>query len=285
MNKIIIQCALLLLLLTNTYAKSMDKKNNFSKDELKAITKAEKIKEETIAKAEAIKVEIIAKAIKDRAIAEIEAIKVKNISEIEAKAISEMKVIETKVGVAKSKAMAEAEAAKIKAELLYEKTIKETKTNSGSEIEVEKKSTKQIENNESTQNNVSEAKNAVENTGVEGNISTLLKKRHIGFQRNKGTLTKQGMKTVFQLAKILQQYPNVKIEIAGYTDSDGSKKLNLKLSQARVDTVKKVLVSKGIDENRLVAKGYGEASPLVPNTSRKNKQKNRRVEIHITNSI
>lgn len=112
-------------------------------------------------------------------------------------------------------------------------------------------------------------------------IRTLLKQHHIGFLPAKGTLTPQGEKTVDALAGILLHHPSIHVEIAGYTDSDGSESFNQKLSQKRVDTVKKRLVSKGISPKRLRAKGYGESHPLVPNTSDENKQKNRRVEITV----
>ncbi len=79
----------------------------------------------------------------------------------------------------------------------------------------------------------------------------------------------------------MREYTTIRIEIAGHTDSDGSEAYNLKLSQSRVDTVKKELISKHIEASRLVAKGYGETKPLVPNTTRANKARNRRVEINI----
>jgi len=278
MNKIMIQSILLIILCTNMYAKNIDKKNDFAKDELKAIKEAEEIKNKTIAKAEATKIKVIAKAIKDRTIAEVEAIKIKNIAEIEVKSISEMKAIKAKAEAAKAKAIAEAEEAKKEAELLYKETIKRIKIKIKPAKKVEKEPLQKIENNESIQD---KAVNQVENSAAEGNISNLLKVRNIEFKRNKAILTQKGIETVVQLSEILNQYPSVHIEIAGYTDSDGSKKFNLNLSQARVNAVKKILVSSGIDESRLVAKGYGEAYPLVPNTSKKNKQKNRRVEIHI----
>ena len=51
------------------------------------------------------------------------------------------------------------------------------------------------------------------------------------------------------------------------------------LSQGRVNNVKRALMQEGIDRNRIKAVGYGETRPLLPNTTRENKQKNRRVEI------
>jgi outer membrane protein OmpA-like peptidoglycan-associated protein len=113
------------------------------------------------------------------------------------------------------------------------------------------------------------------------NIAKLLKVENIEFEVAKESLTPKGLATVDKLAAILKQYPHIKIEIAGHTDSDGNAEFNQKLSQARVDNVKKALISRGIDASRMIAKGYGETKPLVPNDSAENKQKNRRVEINI----
>jgi len=113
------------------------------------------------------------------------------------------------------------------------------------------------------------------------NIAKLMEIENIEFEVAKDTLTPQGLETVNKLVKILKNYPSVRTEIAGYTDSDGNDEFNFKLSQARVDSVKRALVEQGIDAIRLEAKGYGEANPLLPNTTDGNKQANRRVEIHI----
>ena len=113
------------------------------------------------------------------------------------------------------------------------------------------------------------------------NISMLLKSKQISFEVAKDTLTQEGTKTVNELSVILQKYPHIDIEIGGHTDSDGDADFNLQLSQKRVDSVKKALIKEGIDPARIKAIGYGETKPLVPNTTAENKQKNRRVEIHI----
>jgi len=113
------------------------------------------------------------------------------------------------------------------------------------------------------------------------NIANLLKVENIEFEVAKASLTPKGRQTVNKLAEILNKYPDIRIEIAGHTDSDGRADFNQQLSQARVDTVKNALIEQGINTTRLEAVGYGETKPLVPNTSAENKQKNRRVEINI----
>ncbi len=124
-------------------------------------------------------------------------------------------------------------------------------------------------------------KKAAQEKEAKANILKLLKMENIEFNTAKSTLTLKGKNTVNKLASILKRYPEVNIEIAGHTDSDGSDTFNQTLSQSRVDTVKTALISQGVRSKRLVAKGYGESKPLVPNTTGENKQKNRRVEINI----
>jgi outer membrane protein OmpA-like peptidoglycan-associated protein len=73
--------------------------------------------------------------------------------------------------------------------------------------------------------------------------------------------------------------PDVKIEVQGHTDSVGSDKYNLNLSNERAGSVKEYLViNQGIDPNRLLARGYGESKPVGSNKSESGRQRNRRVE-------
>ncbi len=145
-------------------------------------------------------------------------------------------------------------------------TAATTEANSSTtEAEANKKS-------ESAQNNKA---NVIEE------INKLLKVEHIKFDTDSSTLLPEGIETVKKIADILKKYPDAKVEIGGHTDSDGNANYNLKLSQERVDMVKKALVEFGIDANRLTTKGYGETKPLVPNTTAQNKAKNRRVEFKL----
>lgn len=71
------------------------------------------------------------------------------------------------------------------------------------------------------------------------------------------------------------------IEIAGHTDSDGNDEMNMKLSRERAEAVKSALIERGVSEKLLVARGYGETRPKVPNTSPDNKFMNRRIEYKV----
>jgi outer membrane protein OmpA-like peptidoglycan-associated protein/tetratricopeptide (TPR) repeat protein len=83
-------------------------------------------------------------------------------------------------------------------------------------------------------------------------------------------------------ANYLLANPHLNIRINGHTDDLGSNESNLALSQSRSDEVKRYLVSKGIDENRMTAIGYGESKPKTANTDDAARAKNRRTEFEIT---
>ena len=72
------------------------------------------------------------------------------------------------------------------------------------------------------------------------------------------------------------------IELGGHTDNVGADDANMKLSQERVNSVKKYLEGKGVKENRIVALGYGEGQPIASNDNEDGRKLNRRVEVKIT---
>ncbi|MCF1715685.1 OmpA family protein [Flavihumibacter sp. RY-1] len=82
-------------------------------------------------------------------------------------------------------------------------------------------------------------------------------------------------------ADVFVRYPETLIVIEGHTDDTGSDEYNMTLSQKRAESVKAFLASKGITENRMEVKWYGETQPKFPNDSEVNRQKNRRVELAV----
>ncbi len=82
------------------------------------------------------------------------------------------------------------------------------------------------------------------------------------------------------IKRILKDNPNVRIEIQGHTDSQGSFSFNMRLSQARAEAVKEYFVSvHQIPEDRLIARGYGPTKPIADNTTPFGREQNRRVEL------
>ena len=84
-----------------------------------------------------------------------------------------------------------------------------------------------------------------------------------------------------RVAKVLKQYPETTIRIAGYTDSTGSADFNQRLSERRAEGVKNALAGMGVSASRMTTIGYGEGKPIASNQTEAGRQQNRRVEIRI----
>lgn len=106
--------------------------------------------------------------------------------------------------------------------------------------------------------------------------------RGVTFLLNKATLTEEGRTTLDAVADTLKQQDNLKVEIAGHTDSIGSESYNTLLSQQRADSVRTYLIGKGIEDRRMTAVGYGELEPVAGNDTDEGRKANRRVEFRIT---
>lgn len=87
------------------------------------------------------------------------------------------------------------------------------------------------------------------------------------------------------ILNVLEENPELIVEISGHTDSDGADAVNLRLSQARAQSVVTYLTQSGISAQRLMAKGYGETKPIAPNDTPDNKRKNRRIELMVVGSL
>jgi len=102
----------------------------------------------------------------------------------------------------------------------------------------------------------------------------------VTFQTGSATLTVASLGTLDQVAASLRAYPDVRVEIAGYTDDQGALAANRRLSQARADAVRAYLIRRGVPGTQLVARGFGSANPLDSNSTPTGRARNRRVELH-----
>ncbi len=102
---------------------------------------------------------------------------------------------------------------------------------------------------------------------------------NVYFEQSSFIMQKESYPELDKVVLMLKSNPQTKIEIGGHTDNIGDNRLNLALSENRAKVILNYLVSKGIDEDRLLYKGYGGTKPVATNDSEDNKKKNRRVEI------
>jgi len=112
--------------------------------------------------------------------------------------------------------------------------------------------------------------------------------QQIQFSTGKATIVPPPKSNSFKIldavVDILKEYPKVSLEVQGHTDNVGDNAFNMKLSQARADTVRRYLIGHGVASTRLVSKGYGPTQPIVPNSSDTNRAVNRRVQFIRTES-
>jgi outer membrane protein OmpA-like peptidoglycan-associated protein len=104
---------------------------------------------------------------------------------------------------------------------------------------------------------------------------------NIFFEFNKFDLKETSVPELNKVVKFLQENPGLKVEVSGHTDNAGTAAYNQQLSLKRAQSVSGYLVTHGIDQKRIMQKGFGSERPLKPNDSEENKQINRRIEFKI----
>jgi outer membrane protein OmpA-like peptidoglycan-associated protein len=114
------------------------------------------------------------------------------------------------------------------------------------------------------------------------NVGQTVKMNNIFFPQSKYYLNTSSYPELLRLIRILKDYPTVEIKLSGHTDNQGDPALNLKLSQDRVNEVKKYLVAHGIKGERITTEGFGGTKPIASNDQEETRSKNRRVEFTIT---
>jgi outer membrane protein OmpA-like peptidoglycan-associated protein len=103
----------------------------------------------------------------------------------------------------------------------------------------------------------------------------------VTFESGSAKLVKTSGATLLRVLQALEENPTLKVEIAGYTDSQGKVAANEKLSKNRAMTVKAWLTMHGIEASRLTAAGYGSKKPIASNLTPDGRARNRRIEFHV----
>lgn len=104
---------------------------------------------------------------------------------------------------------------------------------------------------------------------------------HLIFEQGKAVINPQSFPSLDEVVEMMKDNPKLEIQLEGHTDNQGNAKLNLELSQNRVDNVKKYVVSKGIDKKRVSTKAFGGTNPILNANTPEARALNRRVEMRI----
>jgi len=112
-------------------------------------------------------------------------------------------------------------------------------------------------------------------------VGTTVRLKNVLFMQSKAELLPESYPELNEVVEFMEANPQVEIELAGHTDSRGSFRQLMSLSQQRVNKVKNYLVSKGISAKRITGRGYGGSKPIASNDTEESRILNRRVEFII----
>jgi outer membrane protein OmpA-like peptidoglycan-associated protein len=104
------------------------------------------------------------------------------------------------------------------------------------------------------------------------------------FDTGKADLKGSARERLAKVAGILIAYPDIHVEVDGYTDSTGSLEFNERLSQQRADAVRSYLGSQGVNSSTITTQGFGPSNPIASNETASGRQQNRRVEMVVSGS-
>lgn len=113
-------------------------------------------------------------------------------------------------------------------------------------------------------------------------IETPVRLEGANFATGSSELLKAAGGKLDEVVNAANQFPDIQLAVAGYTDNTGDAQKNVKLSQDRANAVKAYLVSKGVAADRISSSGHGADSPVADNATSEGRAKNRRVEVRYT---
>ncbi len=105
--------------------------------------------------------------------------------------------------------------------------------------------------------------------------------KNIYFDLNSYGLDRRSESEIRSLVEVMEQNPNINVEISGHTDNRGSSRYNQTLSEKRAYTVYQEIVKQGVDGGRLFSKGYADKYPVMSNETKFGRRSNRRIEFRI----
>lgn len=106
---------------------------------------------------------------------------------------------------------------------------------------------------------------------------------HLIFEQGKAILNPKSFPGLDEVVALMKDNTKLVIQLEGHTDNQGNAKLNMELSQDRVDNVKKYIASKGIEKDRVKTKAFGGTKPILNANTPEARARNRRVEMRILN--
>lgn len=141
--------------------------------------------------------------------------------------------------------------------------------------------------NQSVNTSIDAARTAL--SGLQANarpedVARALNLQIINFATDSAVIPEQNRAILDQAAALIQQVPNVSLQVEGYTDSTGNAGHNKTLSEQRAKSVVDYLVGKGVSSDKLQPVGYGAENPVADNVTEQGKFRNRRIEFTVTNT-
>ena len=102
------------------------------------------------------------------------------------------------------------------------------------------------------------------------------------FETGSTSLSARSRAQIVNVARVLNAYPNARVQVAGYTDNTGDETANIALSRGRAESVMNALRENGAPAARMSAEGFGSQNPIADNTTEAGRARNRRVTLRVT---
>lgn len=108
--------------------------------------------------------------------------------------------------------------------------------------------------------------------------------KHLNFSQGKAQIDPRSYSELDEVVEMMKDNDKIVIQLEGHTDKLGNPNANMKLSEGRVEAVKKYIASKGVSKSRIKTKAFGGSQPLTNETTEEARNLNRRVEVRILKS-